>query len=600
MAQELEYLLLKDKGPYHEVYVRRPLNPDRGSCRFYAIVITIIAVCLVLLVSSLVYVFVLIPSASWQGEVLNWDGRKYQEARTHVLTHTHCGPIEGSIEDGVYVFKGIPYAQPPTGKLRWARPLPFTTADRTCWTVTRQTKKFGSQCVQPRTFGDFASPPSGSEDCLFLNVWTQSLDPIAGLPVMVWIHGGDLVYGSGHAPAWSPTGEAATATRTVYVSLNYRLGPFGFLALDELAHGSSTGTSGNYGLMDVIVALQWVRDNIKNFGGNPNKVTVFGQSSGGTLVQALLASPLARGLFQRAWLSSPSAVLNKTSSQASVENRVFLNLADCKDAACLRGLSAQQVMSATPWNVFPYWAMDDLFGMPIKGRFDGALLVVDGYVLPEPPLRAWNYGRGNDVPLLFTTMAQEVDLQPFDPTIYNWTWAHYAEVVKTQLTPYSPDIATAALQLYPANDFFSPEYQYTSMVSDIRTTCPVSALANVTSSHFLSPVYRAVVTDAPSSPVNITGALSRYAFHGWDLLVFFGDFASFHYQPSARDLAFQKVLREQVASFARDGHPGAPVWDTVRTCVALLSDHVFPVEQYNRNRCDFWFKNGFYSYAWIN
>ena len=204
--------------------------------------------------------------------------------------------------------------------------------------------------------------------------------------------------------------------------------------------------------------------------------------------------------------------------------------------------------------------------------------------------------------LTFTaTTAQEPDLAPFDPTISTWSWPHYTATVRSQLTPFSPDVAETALELYPSRDSFTPEYQYSSLVADLRVTCPVHVLANATDLRFRSPVFRAVVTAAPSNPVNLFNvSAAHYAFHGWDLIVFFGNFQGFGFQPSAMDLGFQKVLRQQVMAFARNGRPEAPVWDTALRCTALLSDHVFPVEHYNKNRCDFWLGHGFFSYAWIN
>lgn len=271
MTSDVEYLLLKDKGPYHEVYVRRPLHPNPGACRFYTIVISVISISLLLLLLSLVYVFVLVPS--WQGNVLSWDGRTLQAARTHLLTHTECGPVEGLVEGGVYVFKGIPYALPPVGPRRWEKPRGLSRQEGSCWRGTRPAKQFGASCLQPQGFNNF-SAFAGSEDCLVLNVWTQSLDPLAGLPVMFWIHGGSFIMGSGNWAPFCPTADVTKATRAVYVSLNYRLGPMGFLTLDTLSQSSPTGTSGNYALMDMMLALQWVKDNIKNFGGNPNKVRI--------------------------------------------------------------------------------------------------------------------------------------------------------------------------------------------------------------------------------------------------------------------------------------------------------------------------------------
>lgn len=598
MTSDVEYLLLKEKGPYHEMYVRRRLNTDSNSCRFYTIVVVIITICLLILLNSLVYVFVLVPS--WQGNVLTWDGREAVEARVHVLAHTQCGPVEGLVEDDVFVFKGIPYAVPPVGDKRWQAPEEMSDRKGTCWKGVRQAKQFGSACVQPLGLNNFSNF-TGSEDCLFLNIWTRSLDPLARLPVMFWIHGGDLVYFSGNYHAYSPSPTVTKATAAVYVSINYRLGPMGFLTLDVLSKESASGTSGNYGLMDMLLALHWVKNNIGNFGGDPNKVTVFGQSSGGTAIHALLGSPLAAGLFHRAWASSPSAILNKTSAQASLDNAVFLNLTGCSTAECLRGLSPEQIMRGTPWTVFPYYGMDDLSNMPIKGRFDGALPVIDGNVLNEPPLQAWKNGRGVDVPVLWTTMAQELDLLPFDPTISHWTWPHYQTTVRQQLTLFGEDVAARALALYPYSSHYTPEYQYTSLISDIRATCPVHVLANVMSAHFRSPVYRGVITAAPSSPVNVFNVTSaRYAFHMWDVMVFFGDFHVLGFHAEEKDLRFQTVLRQQVMAFARDGRPEAPVWENYSACTALISDHVFPMEHYNKDKCDFWLREGFFSYAWIN
>lgn len=598
MSSDMEYLLLKDKGPYHEVYVRRRLNTNPGACKFYAIVITIITISLILLLTSLVYVFVLVPS--WQGNVLSWDGRPDKEARIHVLTHTQCGLVEGLVEKGVYVFKGIPYAVPPVGSRRWREPE--SLSQRTCWKGNFQAKKFGSSCVQPQGFKNFTSVV-GNEDCLFVNVWTQSLDPLANRPVMFWIHGGNFVHGSGNTPPMSPTPDVTKSTHAVYISFNYRLGPFGFLALDVLSQNSSHGTSGNYGLEDTIMALEWVRDNIRNFGGNPNKVTVFGQGAGATLIQALLTTPSPRtaNLFQRAWLASPPGLLVQTSAQAGRQNLALLNLTGCHDASCLRRRSPSEVMRGAPlWTRSSFTYLGEWMNMPVKGRrLDTSIgVVVDGHVLKEPPAQAWRYGRRHDVPMMLTTMAQETDLLPFDPTMTSWSWQHYKATVMEQLTPLTSSLTHSILELYPPDSALTPEYQYTTMLSDIRMTCPSQISANLASAKFRSPVFRAVITASPSVPVNLLNvSAARYAFHGWDLMVFFGDFAAFGFHPTDQDLKFQKVLRQQMMAFANEGRPEAAVWDVSRMCTALLSDHVFPVEHFSKSRCDFWLKNGFIPYG---
>ncbi|KAK7113153.1 para-nitrobenzyl esterase-like [Littorina saxatilis] len=617
MTSDVEYLLLRDKGPYHEVCVRSRLNLNPGLCKFYTAVSVIITLALLVLLACLVYVFVLVPS--WQGRVLTWDGRTIHEAKIHVLANTHCGPVEGLAEGGVHVFRGIPYAVPPTGRRRWRKPEGLSREAGTCWRGTKRTQTFGEACVQPRDMHNLTAW-TGSEDCLFLNVWTPSLHPPAPRPVMVWLHDGDMVYGSGNTAPFCPTPDVTEATGAVYVSVNYRLGPFGFLALDMRSHQHPSATiPGNFGLMDVILALNWIKVNIHSFGGDMDKVTVFGQSSGGTAILALLASPLASGLFHRAWLASPSAPFNASLAQTARDNHVTLNATGCRDLDCLRGLSTGHVMASTPWTVFHFWDGQSLFTMPTPGSFVWALPVVDDHVVKEDAIQAWLSGKGNDVPTMFTTTAQEVDLLPFDPNISSWSWRHYTATVKQQLSPFSPRIAQRALRLYPAAPAFTrshpsgrpgqgerrntgskvtPEYQYTSLVSDVRVTCPVNVLANVTSAKFRSPVYRGVVTSCPSRPVMLPdGSTARYAFHGWDLFVFFGNFAAWGFHPTQADLQFQKMLRQQMVAFARDGRPEAPVWETARTCTALLSDHVFPVERYNKIKCDFWLGHGFLSHA---
>lgn len=180
--------------------------------------------------------------------------------------------MKGVTEDGVYIFKGIPYAVPPVGDRRWTRPEKLSRDRGTCWSEpVFNATAFGKTCSQ---YVHSLRSAIGSEDCLFLNVWTPSLDPGARLPVIFWIHGGYLLAMNGHYPGYSPNPELVKDTEAVFVSFNYRLGPFGFLTLDVLSKASPDGRSGNYGLMDQILALEWVRDNIRNFGGDPGKVLI--------------------------------------------------------------------------------------------------------------------------------------------------------------------------------------------------------------------------------------------------------------------------------------------------------------------------------------
>ena len=188
---------------------------------------------------------------------------------------TDCGLVQGvSITtDGPYSFRGIPYASSPSGNLRWRPPLPTAVRNKNCWNGTFDATNFGNICYQRRR--NDTSQYFGSEDCLYLNVWTPTLNKTAQLPVAVWLHGGYLETGNGNEDGFSPTEKLAVETNTVYVSLNYRLQAFGFMSLQWLAYNSSTNSSGNYGFMDMIEALNWVQRNIESFGGDSNEVNVF-------------------------------------------------------------------------------------------------------------------------------------------------------------------------------------------------------------------------------------------------------------------------------------------------------------------------------------
>src|SRR6266498_86363 len=213
------------------------------------------------------------------------------------------GELQGVLADGVASFKGIPFAAPPVGELRWRPPQPVAN-----WTSVRQASEFGADCMQ----GRFGPPPAAaagapaprmpSEDCLYLNVWRPADQGARNLPVMVWIYGGGFTGGSSASPNTSGIGFAKLGL--VLVAMNYRVGRFGFFAFPDLSSEHPDETKGNYAYMDQIAALQWVKRNITAFGGNPDNVTIFGFSAGGVSVHSMLASPMARGLYQKAIVES--------------------------------------------------------------------------------------------------------------------------------------------------------------------------------------------------------------------------------------------------------------------------------------------------------
>ena len=285
------------------------------------------------------------------------------------------GTLEGVVDSasGVMVFRGIPYAAPPVGALRWRPPQPATH-----WTGVRPASQLGHNCIQHQPYGDIDPFAAGvSEDCLYLNVWTSSLPLPASRvprPVMVWIHGGGFFAGFGGEERHN--GAPLAQKGAVVVTLNYRLGPFGFLAHPALAAESPHHAAGNYGLLDQIAALQWVQRNIARFGGDPSRVTIFGESAGGFSVGSLIASPLAKGLFQRAILESGTGIGAGISSRDDAR-AVALRFADSlhvygigPDAiAHLRALSPDTVLAASLH-----------LGPPGAPAF---YPVVDGWVLPH-------------------------------------------------------------------------------------------------------------------------------------------------------------------------------------------------------------------------
>lgn len=211
------------------------------------------------------------------------------------VVNTSCGPIQGKREDGIHTFLGIPFAAPPLGDLRWKPPQPASP-----WTETRECFEFGPAC--PQRESKFIKTGEKDEDCLYLNVWTPNPDPTAKLPVMFWLQGGNFQTGSAALRLYN--GKNMAKSGAVMVTINYRVGPLGFLAHPELSEESAEGVSGNYGLLDQVAALEWVRDNIEAFGGDPSLVTIFGFSSGANCVCNLMVMEEAFSLYSRAIIQS--------------------------------------------------------------------------------------------------------------------------------------------------------------------------------------------------------------------------------------------------------------------------------------------------------
>jgi para-nitrobenzyl esterase len=290
------------------------------------------------------------------------------------------GPVEGVTRNGVTQFLGIPYAKPPVGPLRWMPPQPAAK-----WSTVKQANKFGAICAQVTTLGPFAGPPNSNEDCLYLNVFTP--DVKAKLPVLVWIHGGG--YFDGASNDYDPT-KLVTRGKLVVVTFNYRLNLFGFLAHPAL------GPSGNYGLMDMQAVLQWVKRNAAAFGGDPNNVTLGGQSAGAGATAANILSPGAKGLFHRAIFQSGGYTPFVPKSVAEGKGARFAAAAGCTSgdiAKCLRALPAAKIeaLAGTASEISP------LITNPM----------VDGSVIPRQQIDLIRAGAFNKMPIMIGTTHDE-------------------------------------------------------------------------------------------------------------------------------------------------------------------------------------------------
>ncbi len=465
---------------------------------------------------------------------------------------TADGPVCGIVVSGVSEWLGIPYAAPPVGNLRWRPPQPPAP-----WSSPLQATAFGSECAQE--FPGF--PSGGSENCLFINVWAPSgaNGSSAGLPVMVHIHGGGFVIGSG---AGDNT-LLATAGHEVIVSMNYRLGIFGFLA--DSAFGPH---SGDYGLQDQQAALRWVQRNIAAFGGDPRNVTIFGESAGGSSVCDQIASPAAAGLFERAittsgeynsLLGSPTPLESQdcksalpTQAQADAAGAGFAAAVGCGQgtadvAACLRAVSAGTAEGAA--------------GVGYQDGGQGTVApTINGATLPMSFRQALRTGHVNRVPVIAGTDRDE-NLAG-DPT----TASAYAELVHTQYGRY----ADRVLALYPVSRFDSPYVAFRTVAADSNTVCPAIVTDRELARRM--PVYGYLITDNDLPPYSLTGSpfvpAPAGASHvgGWYL------------NPVSPALdANQQVLQNQevaeVTTFARTGNPtaaGSPVWPSFNRSAAEM------------------------------
>ena len=449
---------------------------------------------------------------------------------------TTSGIVEGTdgSRSGIRVFKGIPYAAPPVGGLRWKAPQP---ADP--WEGVFKADHFGNRCIQFNPFPDMNfQSEAEKEDCLSLSVWTPASAPDDRLPVMVWIHGGGFFSGAGDEKRHD--GETLAEKGVVLVHLNYRLGLLGFLAHPELTAESEHKSSGNYGLLDQIAALQWVKENIRAFGGDPENVTIFGESAGALSVTALMASPLTNGLFQKAIGESGGFFLET--------NVPMLSLT----AAEARGKELGKQLGRT--SIAELRAVDPQDLSKIQTDQSPSFApIVDGYVLPAKPSEIFASGRQQNVPLLAGWNSAEVGwLQP--TTVVSF---------KKQLQQRFLSRYESALKFYPAGNEREANRSAVRLASDDFMGYGTWKWIEVHSATGNEPVYRYLFdqirpTETGDPDPDVPGAA-----HATEIEYVFGTLDSLKLAWRDADRRVSDLMSTYWTNFAKTGDPSGqdlPQW----------------------------------------
>lgn len=456
---------------------------------------------------------------------------------------TLSGPVRGMSDEGMCIWKGIPYAAPPAGELRWRSPEdPPDRED------VLEAFEFSAQCPQQGIAGILGAnnrPVNGDEDCLYLNIWRPRKE--GTFPVMVWIHGGALVIGSG-SKEYYIGGKLAAEKDVVVVTFNYRLGPFGFLSLPEFAEEDPYGSSGNYGLLDQVKALEWVSKNIAGFGGDPGNITIFGESAGGWSVCNLLASPLAKGLFHKAIIQSGACNSTMSVEEGYDFGKDFAAKAGCAGpdvAECMRSKSADEIFANGSGSSIGE-------GVGSMFRF---IPKEDGYALRDTPIKELQSGSYNNVPLMvgsnrdemkyFTFMIPGIRLVPL--SLLEKTFGF--SMLKENKEKYR--------ELYPPRAYRRCADAGIDAAGDMSLGCPCFNAAEASSVRQAKTFYYRFDYDDTRYP-HMLGAA-----HGLDIPFVFGEIGAGHkFYLTKKQNQKAKPLSELMMSywtnFAKNGDPNGP------------------------------------------
>jgi para-nitrobenzyl esterase len=484
------------------------------------------------------------------------------QARDVLTIKTDRGKVKGiANSDGqVRAFLGIPYAASPVGPLRWKPPQPAQK-----WSGVRSATSFGARCMQPRLYADMIfRDPGQSEDCLTLNVWTPAKKKNAKLPVMVWIYGGGFTTGGTSEPRQD--GERLARKGVVVVSMNYRLGVFGFFALPSLAMESSSHAAGNYGLMDQTATLQWVRHNITAFGGDPANVTIFGESAGSMSVSAQMASPLSRGLFVHAIGESGGAfkLEGYTFPSLSVSEQQGEKLArsvfKTGDLATLRTIPADELLKSAS-----SYSDDSIFKPNIDGeclRESVSVIYAQGKQAHVPLLAGWNKDEGTSEVL---DESKQPTVESLSEMANKKFGSHAAEFLRAYAA--SNDVEAVRVADDFAGDVFIAYSTWAWLEAQVKTGG--------------APVFRyRFDLGSPGDPKH---PVAMGTFHSDDIEYVFGTLASRQgakWRPE--DYKLSELIQNYWTNFARTGNPNGadlPEWPTYNAAGQWQIMHLSPNPQ---------------------
>jgi len=463
----------------------------------------------------------------------------WMSATAKTTVKVEQGLLEGKVESGLTVYRGIPFAAPPVGEQRWRAPQPAAK-----WEGLRKADNFAPQCVQSGFTPPGQEPAAMSEDCLYLNVWTPAKSASSHIPVLVWIYGGGFNGGATSIPTYS--GEVLARKDVVLVSIAYRVGPIGFLAHPELSKESPQHVSGNYGLLDMIAALQWIQKNIAGFGGDPGKVTIFGESAGGIAVSQLSASPLAKGLFQGAISESGGSFGTvrsagqpgenmRTLSDAERSGEALAMSAGASSIADLRKLPADKILAA---------------GRSQRGM---AWPIVDGWVIPDNQYRLYDAKQFNDTPILVGYNSDEG--ASFSPPR---TSKDYIDNTRKRYGSFADSLLTS----YPTSETTVPKTAR-DLARDSAFGWHTWTWARMQSRLGKSKAYIYYFDQHPDYPADSPNA-GHGAPHGREVAYVFGHLNDLHgEQPTVADRTISDAMATYWTNFAKYGNPngkGVPQW----------------------------------------